>query len=222
MSDPDFSELESEFGEVMAMLRDGPLDQPLESPGEDVWKSIVTGLGDDLETISVEPDGDDEVDLDGQAAPSSGAPVISLADRRGWGRPAAMFTAVAAAILLIGVPVGLALRSSGPDQTAELAALPGFDGFSGRAEVTDRTMEVDLDGLQVQEGAFYELWLLDLDGAEVRALHSLGKVDADGSFVVPDDIDLEQFSVVDVSIEPDDGNPDHSGESVLRGGLEGS
>ncbi len=42
---------------------------------------------------------------------------------------------------------------------------------------------------------------------------------ADGTFEVPDDVDLDRFDVVDVSVEPDDGDPTHSGASILRGDL---
>jgi hypothetical protein len=39
-------------------------------------------------------------------------------------------------------------------------------------------------------------------------------------FELPADLDLEQFPIVDVSVEPLDGVPTHSGVSVARGELE--
>ena len=36
---------------------------------------------------------------------------------------------------------------------------------------------------------------------------------------LPADLDLAEFPLVDVSVEPLDGNPTHSGDSVARGEL---
>lgn len=241
MSKPDFSELEPEFGEVMDLLSSGIDPMPTEKPSEDVWSAIVDGLSDEVSSDvgsresadgadtadspdaepGLEPGFDPADPTSDRAESASDAAVVSLEARR-WSRKRfAVFTAVAAAVLLVAIPIALAVGGSSPEFTAELAALGGFDG-EGRAELTDRTLEVDLEGLTAPDGSFYELWLLDLTGGELQDLRSLGRVSADGSFVIPADVDLDQFSVVDVSIEPDDGNPDHSGDSVLRGDLEPS
>ena len=66
-------------------------------------------------------------------------------------------------------------------------------------------------------GAYYELWLLD--GPE--RLLSLGsfRVPASGAaeVTVPLPVDVTDFRFVDVSVESADGDPGHSGVSVLRG-----
>ena len=50
---------------------------------------------------------------------------------------------------------------------------------------------------------------------------SLGLLEgASGRFVVPDGIDLDEFTLVDVSAEPVDGDPAHSGDSIVRGELQ--
>jgi hypothetical protein len=41
-----------------------------------------------------------------------------------------------------------------------------------------------------------------------------------GRFTVPAGVNLTDYPVVDVSLEPLDGNPAHSGTSVLRGTLQ--
>jgi hypothetical protein len=47
---------------------------------------------------------------------------------------------------------------------------------------------------------------------------SLGTLAAGtGSFTVPDDIDTWDYRTVDISDEPPDGNPAHSGISLIRG-----
>jgi hypothetical protein len=63
-----------------------------------------------------------------------------------------------------------------------------------------------------------EVWLLT---PEVDGLISLGYLTgASGEFIVPDSVDLDRFSVVDISAEPLDGDPTHSGDSIVRGALE--
>ena len=61
----------------------------------------------------------------------------------------------------------------------------------------------------------------DDDGA-VANLVSLGIVDPEdpGSFDVPAGYDPTVFSVVDISVEPRDGDDTHSGRSILRAGLD--
>ncbi|MDO9353700.1 MAG: anti-sigma factor [Solirubrobacteraceae bacterium] len=80
-----------------------------------------------------------------------------------------------------------------------------------------RTVDLRVKGLTVpRKGEFYELWAL---GAGTRMI-SLGivRVDASGSAQVrlPLPVSLRRFPVFDVSLEPGDGNPKHSGQSVLR------
>jgi hypothetical protein len=48
---------------------------------------------------------------------------------------------------------------------------------------------------------------------------SLGPVRSDGRYEIPAAVDVSAFPIVDVSIEPADGVPTHSGRSVLRGTL---
>lgn len=48
---------------------------------------------------------------------------------------------------------------------------------------------------------------------------SLGPSRPDGRYAVPSGVDAGRFPVVDVSLEPPDGDPTHSGTSVLRGTL---
>jgi hypothetical protein len=235
VSSPDYDELERDFGEVVGMLREGRPELLTERPGEGVWAAIAAEVGAPHDNRGPAPtdlaahrDPDDEAgpgqatDPATTAASDAGGDVDrprSITSAPSWRRRAALLTLAAAAALLVGVPLALSLGGDGgPSRRAQLAALGGFAG-TGQAELDDHTLSVELEGAAPQQGAFYELWLLDLDGGEVRDLRSLGRVDAGGSFEVPDDVDLDRFDVVDVSLEPDDGNPDHSGDSVLRGDL---
>jgi anti-sigma-K factor RskA len=67
-------------------------------------------------------------------------------------------------------------------------------------------------------GGFYEVWLLDRSAKRLVALGLLGPSES-GSFRLPPDLDLGRYPLVDVSVEPDDGNPAHSGVSAVRGDL---
>jgi len=84
----------------------------------------------------------------------------------------------------------------------------------------DGALAIDVDApLEAQGDDFLELWLLEVDEDGVTDLVSLGRVDGSGRYAIPEGVDLDTFSVVDISVEPNDGNPEHSGASVVRGEL---
>ena len=70
---------------------------------------------------------------------------------------------------------------------------------------------------ETKPSQFYELWLLGPDGRLV-GLGSF-RVGADGSadLDLPLPVNPDAFRYFDISLEPADGNPGHSGVSVLRG-----
>jgi hypothetical protein len=77
-------------------------------------------------------------------------------------------------------------------------------------------LHLDTEGLDAGDG-FLEVWVID-EG--VTRLVSLGPERADGVYDLPPALDPEEFPVVDISSEPLDGDPAHSGESLLRGQLQ--
>jgi anti-sigma-K factor RskA len=93
---------------------------------------------------------------------------------------------------------------------------------SGRAEVVvrddgSRVVEVEFDAPPLDD-EYYEVWLIDRD---VVGMVPLGIVTpGTQTFELPADLDLGEFPLVDVSVEPLDGDPTHSGISVARGELE--
>ncbi len=214
--DPDMEALEAEFGSVIDLLREGPSDIAPEQPGASVWAGIEAELQATPERVPPSHRSDAE---------DTANPIVSLdaaREKRGWGKRSAILVAAAAAVLLVGVPVGLSVRSSnGVELAADLDALNGFAG-SGRAEVDGDNLVLDVEGLDAPDGSFYELWLLDVDGEDVADLRSIGRIADDGSYVLDPTIDLDDFNVVDISIEVDDGDDSHSGNSVLRGPLDES
>ena len=183
----------SEFDELTALLRQGPSDVVDAAPPASLWAAIEGGVR--------ESSGDE------------------LAARRRRLRVATAVAAVAA-VLLVGIPLGLSLRRSTPtsQETAQLAALADFTG-SGEAQLEGRNLVVAVNGLRPIAGEFYELWLLDIENGQLHDLVSLGTIDTGGTFHIASAVDLSRYNYVDISIEPDDGNPAHSGDSVLRGQL---
>jgi len=150
-----------------------------------------------------------------------GVNVVPLASRRSR-RPPLM--AAAAAVVVVVVIVGAALqRDTAPavrTQEVALAGLPGFAAASGSATVVidgdDRSVAVALSAVEVPAGSHLEVWLLD---DPIEQLVSLGELSDDAPHRVPPSVDLAVTPIVDISLEPDDGNPAHSGVSVVRGSL---
>ena len=91
------------------------------------------------------------------------------------------------------------------------------------ADDSRRSIELVDAALPAPEaGADLEVWLIQPDDeGGVADLVSLGVVDpADpGSLDVPVGYDPSTYFVVDISVEPRDGDAGHSGRSILRGPL---
>jgi len=156
-----------------------------------------------------------------------------VADRQGSARPRRrsprrtriVWILAASLTLVVGVSAavwGLVLRPTVVTvAVATLDALPDHPGVTGTADVEAdrdgaRTLVVTLDGVPTS-GSFREVWLIRSD---TTALISLGILTSGrGTFAIPDDVDLRQYDLVDISAEPLDGNPAHSGDSIVRGTL---
>jgi anti-sigma-K factor RskA len=210
-----------EYGDIEAFLRELEAgDLEFERPPDSVWAGIAGQL--DLRPP----------DAPSPPATADGATVV--AGRFGRGRRwAAPLLAVAAAAMLIVAGVALT-RSDSPTTIAhaELAFLPGFDEAGGSAAASadlvdddgDEVIRIDDEALpfDLDEDASLELWLIEPDAdGNVVDLVSLGDIEPDGArrFEIPAGYDPTVFSVVDISIEPHDGDAAHSGRSILRGAL---
>lgn len=175
-------------------------------------------------SVSETPDGPNAATASPAGPTEASGSVVSLDERRArrsGGSPIAWMAAAAAAVVLV---VGGIWVTSQPatDQVATFAMEPLDDRVATEVDgdvVRDgdaTVVELDLAALpELPAGEFYELWLLDLDNGE---LVSLGEVDAATTTVpIKGPIDATAFPVIDVSVEPADGEPAHSGDSVLRG-----
>jgi anti-sigma-K factor RskA len=212
----DESTLEPELAEIEAMLRSLTADDlVVDAPPDDVWAAIASELADELRST-------DDV------APASN--VVTAPFGRRWAAPL-----LAAAAALVVVVAGVAVFSGGTNTVAEaeLAFDPTAFDPAGATAAAEAAL-IDDDGRQIiriddeslpfdaEADAALELWLIQADAdGNVVDLVSLGDIAPDGSrsFTVPAGYDPDVYSVVDISIEPRDGDETHSGRSILRGAL---
>lgn len=196
-------------------------------PSPRVWAAIQR----DLAEIESDGGGDGEAVADPETGPASdptaesaqspGARVTPLR-RRLWvplaAAAAALVFAVAGGVWWATRPMPATVLAS-----ATLDAFPDWPDASASATVEvlpdgERVVEVDLDAPISDDGdAYRELWLISSEG---DALVSLGMLDGThGTFAIPADVDLSRFTLVDISQEHFDGDPGHSGDSIVRGEL---
>jgi hypothetical protein len=196
------------FARAVAATRNA--DEPLAQPAPQVWTGIAEAL---------------DLPADLAADPLGGVGPRRVAGplRRRRRSLVAVLLAAAAVLVLGGVGVGLltARHQAEPLATAALHAFPNWKGDSGTAvlerlpdgkEVVQVTTTVRPDGT-----TDHEVWLMT---AGAKRLVSLGLLHGtSGTFTVPAGVDVSRFRLVDVSDEPRDGNPAHSGDSIIRGAL---
>jgi hypothetical protein len=181
---------------------------PAVEPPPHVWEAIAAATG-----------------VAGAAPEAPAAPVAEVLPFRSRRRPALLVAAavVAGAVIGAGAVAVVQGRDDDGDQVIAVDLDPlAENDASGRAEVVEledgsRVVRVDLDAPALDD-RYYELWLIDRD---VVGMVPLGVVRPGSQTVeLPADLDLGQFPLVDVSVEPLDGNPEHSGLSVARGELD--
>jgi anti-sigma-K factor RskA len=140
--------------------------------------------------------------------------------------------ALAAVLGIFAAGLGVGLLSGSDDSAApidatvaqtNLAPVGDVDpAATGQAAVKKdgALIRLKISGLKVNgENDFYEAWLMDPKNGFI----SLGtfRVGSDGSTTLdlPVPVATDEFPVVDISLQPINGKPTHSGVSVLRGTL---
>jgi hypothetical protein len=205
-----------------------------DTPPDDLWARIEAEVfGDDVFTI-IEPTATGPTATGPTATEPTLAPVTGVgggsADdttvvpfarpgqrRRRWLLPVA--AVAAAALIAVGIISVNATQTDEPELIASVTLDVLGDAGSGRAELVnaDGVTQIRLETADLDAGdGFLEVWVID---PSVTKLVSLGPLRPDGIYDLPDGLDPADFPIVDISVEPVDGDPTHSGNSVLRGQL---
>jgi hypothetical protein len=190
------------------------------APPPAVWEAIAAATG-----VSATPRPDavpaPAAVAGAGAPPAQDADVLPFRSRR---RPLLLVAAALVAGAVVGAGAVAVVQSGDDGEPVTAVALDPLadNDASGRAEVVvrddgSRVVEVELDAPALDD-EYYEIWLIDRD---VVGMVPLGVV-APGTQTVelPAELDLAEFPLVDVSVEPLDGDPTHSGVSVARGELD--
>jgi anti-sigma-K factor RskA len=204
LSDDELNALRASLGLIARSIE--PADRERVAPPADLWASI-------------------DAALDQESPPP--VPVVDLAARRRARRPWLGIAAAAAALVLLAGGMALSRRGNDGGVRVSSAALTN-EGLSPRGSTSSGTARVVQDGsslkldLQVSHpptttGAYLEIWMID---TKVKGMVSLGPYHGNGRYPIPAGVDPAAFPVVDVSIEPADGQPTHSGISIVRGLLQ--
>ena len=213
--------------EVVGLGRSLEGDDVLVAPPASVWSRIAAGTGVDPATLAAQSAAatENEPPTPTRAPPKLPPPDSSPAPARSGGRTWWALAAGVAGILTGGAAV-LGWQAFDTDEPPPVVATATLDPLAdpdatGNASIAgadgERELTVNLDSASEHDG-FLEVWLLSPDAS---GLVSLGVLRGDtATFPVPDGLDLGEFPVVDISVEPFDGDPSHSGDSVVRGTLD--
>jgi anti-sigma-K factor RskA len=185
-------------------------------PADAIWRSIQGQLASQAPAPA-------RTKVAAESPPSP--PIVSELPRR-TPKPRSWLLVAAAAVvgLIIGVGVTTVAVRDRVEVTssAALEALPGQTGQGTAELVSDRgrpELRVQIDAPPTPD-RYREVWLINTDG---QRMYTLGVLPDDGtaSYPLPPELagQLQGFTIVDVSIEPYDGNPAHSRESQVRGTL---
>ncbi len=242
-SDADFERLEDELGRLARELAD--TDVTLETPPPELWSAIEAevradsgGSGDSvLQNATAAGVGEPRPSRIGAPRGLGSLPHSPVPSRPAPGRirtglrgvPAAL---AAAAVLAMVLATGAALIVRSTDASDVVAQadisndelpvpLDGSGTALLRQQGDDLFLELELPDLGAAGAEeIYEVWMIDSGIEGMISLGGLGAADDDTVRIdLPDNIDHTRFPIVDISVEPLDGDPTHSGQSVLRGVL---
>lgn len=230
----------SSYADLAALAKRITLvDTHRDAPPDDLWARIeataFADLGEQTASASAAPAhaGDAAPGEPGRTA-RSGDELAVRREARGRRLPTGWrIGLVAAAMVLVAGVVGVLVRrdDGGSTTLGEIALQnasqnPALDpagrASTGTAKLValkdgEYALDLRVDSLPAPEGdAFFELWMID---TQVHDMVSLGLVQRSERIMLPPSVDPKRFPIVDISIEPADGKPTHSGKSVLRGQL---
>lgn len=211
---PKCASLLSEIEATLASVTDLRGSGLLSSPPPRVWEAIRSDISADVTPQTDQTDaGSDQV---------AARRAFSHRAQTSW----RIVAAAAAGVVVGGVGVGTVMWG-GPQQTPPVVAQAELSDLQTETVVGVAAVHAMPDGssllvldvpVAVVEGAALEVWLIS---AAFDGMISVGHLTPDTtSFVIPAGFDVSQFPIVDVSVEPFDGDPTHSGDSITRGELQ--
>jgi anti-sigma-K factor RskA len=227
-------ERDRELDDVVATLRSLDVDdRTFVQPPVEIWDAIAEEIGDEGPPHRATPPAPATTTV--STTVEGAGSVVSMNARRHQ-RPRHSFLLAAAAVVVIAVGVAsYALTRSDDPQIVATADLTydaaAYDALGEGAQATvDLVADGDAYAIEFERAALpssqlddadLELWLLRVDdNGDVVDLVSLGLVDSiDHPYAVPAGFDPDDYRVVDISVEPRDGDEQHSGRTILRGPL---
>jgi hypothetical protein len=235
-----------QYRRVVTLSQETQVSDAPAPPLDRIWRSIQAELAPNSATEGIaatktmvadsvppltandKPPSDEQMD-DGPAndVPASDKTTDAGSEKPIAGRRRKWWPIVAAAAalgLVVGAGATVIINRNDVDVAAStpLSALPGQTGH-GTAELlrarNDPELRVSVDG-PLPADRYREVWLINSDG---QRMYSLGVLPESGTGTYPLPTlladGLDGFTIVDVSIEPYDGNPEHSRNSQVRGSL---
>lgn len=207
-------ECAGDLAELRQLITTGAgVGDPLVAPSGRVWEAITAELAGEESGPATRRADDDQ-------GPIPLRPANRLRDRNWW-----TIGLVAAVIgVLVGALGVIAIRTTQTPPEQVIAEIP-LEPLPGKAGAGEATLIQTSDGLRLRvalsdirvSDADLEVWLINTDGERMR---SLGLAAGDGgTFVVPGWLLPDDYRIVDVSVEPRDGDLAHSKDSEVRGTL---
>ncbi len=199
------------LSELLSSLTEA--DHLRDEPPPDLWHALDDRMAHDDAVMAVEEPPRVVAELEGRRARRADRP---------RGR---VLLGVAAALVVVALGAFAGLRSRPPTErllaSAQLEQLEplGSTTASARLVAEDGETRIVLVATQMPpapSGERYELWLIDED---LRDPQLLGVVSGSGQVTLPPSVDPRTHPIVDISLEPDDGDRSHSGRSLMRGAL---
>lgn len=225
----DLAEMTHAAGVARSTVADGELDLPSSRVWESIHEelSLGTAVAQDPLTDAAPAGLDDTSKSTEPARADTDVPTTPERRVRRRRSPRALWTLAASLVLVaaLGTAAWIGISSTLTPVSvaaASLDAFPDHPDAVGTAEVDEdrdgvRTLTVSLEGATTND-EYREVWLIRNDG---QALISLGVLeDTTGTFAIPAGLDLDEYDLVDISFEPLDGDPAHSGNSIVRGQLD--
>lgn len=189
----------AEVEELRALVADLP-EAELVPPPPSVWDAVAAEIGRE-----------------------TGPPDRSPRTRATWW----MVGIAASVAVVVGLAAGLLLGGDdepappAPVATTPLLTLDGAEEL-GSAEVVevDGVPELHVRAALGEDGdGFREVWLINVDGERMVSVGLLPTAAENAVFVLPSTLLEQGYRIVDISQEPYDGDPAHSGDSLVRGEL---